>query len=136
LIAEGHLTEGARQKIKTILPKNGTLAGASTWPDRVGRRIPLWNPLHYVQVPRGAASYDNDRDCPQSNCIDASGCFPLVKPTGLWTKIGEIDRRRNVRIQRLRALIIEAAEELRASGAAEKADTLLDAVAKSESESD
>jgi len=27
------------------------------------------NPLHYVDVPRGATAYDRDRGCPQRNCI-------------------------------------------------------------------
>jgi len=27
------------------------------------------NPLHHVDVPRGATTYDRERDCPQRNCI-------------------------------------------------------------------
>ena len=31
--------------------------------------LPQMNPLHYVDVPRGATAYDRDRDCPQRNRI-------------------------------------------------------------------
>jgi hypothetical protein len=68
-IAEAHLTDTAREKIKVILPKNGTLAKASIWPDEVRKALPQLNPLHYVDVPRGSTTYDRDRDCPQRNCI-------------------------------------------------------------------
>src|SRR5215471_5790307 len=69
LIAEAHLNAGTREKIKAILPKNGTLAKASIWPDEVRKALPQMNPLHYVDVPRGATAYDRERDCPQRNCI-------------------------------------------------------------------
>ena len=68
-IAEAHLTDTAREKIKAILPKNGTLAKASIWPDEVRKALPQMNPLHYVDVPRGATTYDRERDCPERNCI-------------------------------------------------------------------
>jgi len=68
-IAEAHLTDTAREKIKAILPKNGTLAKASIWPDEIRKALPQLNPLHYVDVPRGSTTYDRDRDCPQRNCI-------------------------------------------------------------------
>src|SRR5215475_5545721 len=69
LIAEAHLNAGTREKIKAILPKNGTLAKASIWPDEVRKALPQMNPLHYVAVPNGATTYDHERDCPQRNCI-------------------------------------------------------------------
>ena len=68
-IAEAHLTDTTREKIKAILPKNGTLAKASIWPDEVRKALPQMNPLHYVDVPRGETTYDRERDCPQRNCI-------------------------------------------------------------------
>ena len=34
-VAEAHLTEQTGQKITALLPKNGTLAQASTWPEGV-----------------------------------------------------------------------------------------------------
>src|SRR5215467_5713210 len=68
LIAEAHLNTSTRDKIKAI-PKNGTLAKASIWPDEVRKALPQMNPLHYVDVPRGATTYDRERDCPQRNCI-------------------------------------------------------------------
>jgi nuclease S1 len=68
-IAEAHLTEATRQRIKAILPTNGTLAKASIWPDEIRKALPQLNPLHYVDVPRGESKYDRERDCPQRNCI-------------------------------------------------------------------
>ena len=53
LVAEAHLNTSTRDKIKAILPKNGTLAKASIWPDEVRKALPQMNPLHYVDVPRG-----------------------------------------------------------------------------------
>ena len=52
-IAEAHLSESARNKIKEILPKNDSLVQASLWADREGRKIRLFTPFHYVDVPRG-----------------------------------------------------------------------------------
>ncbi|MDH3445974.1 MAG: S1/P1 nuclease [Deltaproteobacteria bacterium] len=69
LIAEKQLTDIARLKLKAILVTGDTLAGVSIWHDNEGRQNRHWNPLHYVTVPRGATSYDKDRDCPTSNCI-------------------------------------------------------------------
>ena len=69
LIAEAHFDAGTREKLKAILPKNSTLAKASVWPDEVRKALPQMNPLHYVDVPNGSSSYDQERDCPQRNCI-------------------------------------------------------------------
>jgi len=69
LIAEAHLNASTRDKIKAILQRNDTLAKASIWPDEVRKALPQMNPLHYVDVPRGATTYDRERDCPQRNCI-------------------------------------------------------------------
>jgi hypothetical protein len=38
-IAENHLTDSARKRIKELLPQGTTLAEASTWPDKAGRQI-------------------------------------------------------------------------------------------------
>jgi hypothetical protein len=69
LIAERHLTEQARERLKQLLPKNGTLEQAATWPDRVRKIMPQMDPLHYVDVRRGSSYYDREIDCPQRNCI-------------------------------------------------------------------
>ena len=68
-IAEAHLIDAARAKIKTLLPKNGTLEQAATWPDRIRKVMPQMTPLHYVDVARGSSFYDRDLDCPEHNCI-------------------------------------------------------------------
>ena len=69
LIAESHLDESTRDKIKTLLPKNGSLAQAAVWPDQIRKTLPQFDRLHYVDVPRGATGYDRQRDCPESNCV-------------------------------------------------------------------
>jgi hypothetical protein len=53
-IAETHLTDTARKRIKELLPQGTTLADASTWPDKAGRQIP---DMH----PSGIATSPNDR---------------------------------------------------------------------------
>lgn len=47
-IAETHLTDTARKRIKDLLPRGTTLADASTWPDKAGRQIPDMDPYHFV----------------------------------------------------------------------------------------
>lgn len=54
-------------------PKDGTLAHASTWPDRIRKAVPVLNPLHYVDVPRGSTTVTVQRKT------------ALSKPlTGIW----------------------------------------------------
>jgi hypothetical protein len=69
LIAEAHLSDQTRDKIKALLPEDETLAQSATWPDRVGRGIPDMNPYHSVDIQDGATSYNQARDCPERNCI-------------------------------------------------------------------
>ena len=69
LIAEAHLTAGARKEIGEILFGGVTLAEASVWPDHEGRSIRDFDPLHYVRIPDHASGYDQARDCPERNCM-------------------------------------------------------------------
>ena len=62
-IAETHLTDTARKRIKELLPQGTTLAEASTWPDKAGRQIPELDSYHYVNLPKDANTYDQQRDC-------------------------------------------------------------------------
>jgi S1/P1 Nuclease len=41
-LAETHLTDAARKRIKELLPQGTTLADAFTWPDKAGRQIPAF----------------------------------------------------------------------------------------------
>jgi nuclease S1 len=68
-IAASQLTDAARKGIKELLPQGTTLADASTWPDRVGRKIVDMNPYHYVNLPKDANRYHQQRDCKLCNCI-------------------------------------------------------------------
>jgi nuclease S1 len=68
-IAETHLTNAARKRIKDLLPQGTTLAEASTWPDKVGRQIPDMDAYHYVNFPKDANTYDQQRDCKLRNCV-------------------------------------------------------------------
>jgi hypothetical protein len=69
LIAEANLTADARKRIEEILPGKMTLADAAIWPDHEGRSIRDFDPLHYVIIPENAGGYDQQRDCPQRNCM-------------------------------------------------------------------
>jgi hypothetical protein len=68
-IAETQLTDAARKRIKELLPQGTTLADASTWPDKAGRQIPDMNPYHFINFPKDANAYDQQRDCKLRNCI-------------------------------------------------------------------
>jgi len=46
-----------------------TLADASTWPDKAGRRRIAVDPYHFMNFPKDANTYDQQRDCKLRNCI-------------------------------------------------------------------
>ena len=66
---ETHLTETGRKRIKELLPQGTIHADASTWPDKAGRQIPDMDPYHYVNLPKDANTYQQQRDCKLRNCI-------------------------------------------------------------------
>jgi hypothetical protein len=68
-IAETQLTDAARKRIKELLPQGTTLAEASTWPDKAGRQIPDMDAYHFINFPKEANAYDQQRDCKLRNCI-------------------------------------------------------------------
>jgi hypothetical protein len=68
-IAEAHLTDTARKRIKELLPQGTTLAEASTWPDKAGRQIPDMDPYHFINFKKESNTYDQQRDCKLRNCI-------------------------------------------------------------------
>jgi hypothetical protein len=57
------LQRHARKRIKDLLPQGTTLADASTWPDKAGRQIPDMDPYHFINFPKEANIYDQQRDC-------------------------------------------------------------------------
>jgi hypothetical protein len=68
-IAEAQLTETAHKRIKELLPQGTTLADASTWPDKAGRQIPDMDPYHFINFPKDANDYNQERNCRLRNCI-------------------------------------------------------------------
>ncbi len=68
-IAEAHVTDTARKRIKELLPQGTMLDEASTWPDKAGRQIPDMDPYHFINFPKDANAYDQQRDCKLRNCI-------------------------------------------------------------------
>src|SRR5919112_732779 len=68
-IAEPHLTDTARKRIKELLPQGTTLADASTWPDKAGRQIPDMDVYHYINFPKDANTYHQERNCKLRNCV-------------------------------------------------------------------
>jgi hypothetical protein len=67
--AETHLTDTARKRIKELLPQGTTLADAWTWPDKAGRQVPDMDPYHFINFPKDANTYDQQRDRKLRNCI-------------------------------------------------------------------
>jgi len=72
-IAQGSLTDKAWKKVKSILrPQTSvanTLAKASVWPDKVGRKIRDMNRFHYVNFATEDTTYNRSINCPRRNCI-------------------------------------------------------------------
>ena len=72
-IAQTNLTDKAWDKVKTILrPRSSvdnTLARASVWPDKVGRKIRDMNRFHYVNFTNEDITYNRSKNCPRRNCI-------------------------------------------------------------------
>ncbi len=72
-IAQGSLIDKAWKKVKSILrPQTSvanTLAKASVWPDKVGRKIRDMNRFHYVNFTTEDTTYNRSRNCPRRNCI-------------------------------------------------------------------
>jgi nuclease S1 len=68
-IAETQLTDTARKRIKELLPQGTMLPDASTWPDKAGRQIPDMDPYHFINFPKDANTYEQQRDCKLRNCI-------------------------------------------------------------------
>lgn len=78
-LAEARLTPAARAEVARLLAGEAepTLAGVSTWADRLrdtppaddpelGRRTSTW---HYVNIGEEGCRYDAARDCPDGNCV-------------------------------------------------------------------
>ncbi|MES2393542.1 MAG: S1/P1 nuclease [Acidobacteriota bacterium] len=70
LVAEHYLTPAAREEIAELLSadSNGkeTLADIAPWADEYRLQHPETGPWHYVDIPKSAATFDRDRDCPAS----------------------------------------------------------------------
>jgi hypothetical protein len=45
------------------------LPDASTWPDKAGRQIPEMDLCHFINFPKEANTYDQQRDYELRNCI-------------------------------------------------------------------
>ncbi len=69
-IAWHHLNIKTKAAVRDILGAE-TLFYASTWPDRVRSQEEYdWiKPYHYINVPRGEASYDHSSHCAAAGCV-------------------------------------------------------------------
>lgn len=69
-IAEERLGPVARAEVERLLGQ-ATLADVAFWADRAREteRYAWTRPLHYVNLPEGATTYDPERDCPEQLCI-------------------------------------------------------------------
>ncbi len=70
-IAEQRLTPHTREAVRDIL-EGQSLEDASVWADNIRQYRHDADPLHYVNIPVAAPSYDPRRDCPNGRCIVAA----------------------------------------------------------------
>ena len=63
------LTPKARSEVDRLLAlePSETLASISTWADE--HRNPATGPWHYINFPRQTCTYDQQRDCPDGQCV-------------------------------------------------------------------
>lgn len=71
-LALQHLTPTAGAEVRRLLSLEGkaTLPSISTWADT--HRSPSTTRWHYVNLPLGSCRYDEDRDCPDGQCVVAA----------------------------------------------------------------
>jgi hypothetical protein len=72
IIAERHLTEGTRERVRQILGPAVSLAAASTWADDVRASRPETASWHYIDIQLNASTVDPARDCPNRDCVTAA----------------------------------------------------------------
>jgi hypothetical protein len=70
-IAERRLTPEAARAVRDILGGQ-RMSDAAVWADNIKQYRHDADPLHYVNIPLGATSYDSARDCPSGKCIIAA----------------------------------------------------------------
>jgi len=70
-IAERRLTPEAARGVRDILGGQ-RMSDAAVWADNIKQYRHDADPLHYVNIPLGATSYDSARDCPSGKCIIAA----------------------------------------------------------------
>ncbi len=70
-IGEDLLPPEARREATNLLDPGTTLADISTWADEVRSSRPNTGPWHYVNIPRGAAGYNAQRDCGRGCVVSA-----------------------------------------------------------------
>jgi hypothetical protein len=70
-IAERRLTPEAGRAVQDILGGQ-RMSDAAVWADNIKQYRHDADPLHYVNIPLGATSYDSARDCPNGKCIIAA----------------------------------------------------------------
>jgi hypothetical protein len=69
IIAQSQLTPKAKAEVDRLLAlePGATMTSVSTWADE--HRNPSSAPWHYVNFPRGNCVFDEQRDCPDGNCV-------------------------------------------------------------------
>jgi hypothetical protein len=65
LVAEQYLTPEAKAQIAELL-HGQSIADVASWADDYRNDHPETAPWHYVDIPKSAASFDRQRDCPPS----------------------------------------------------------------------
>ena len=85
-IAWEHLTPFAKQKAERILGSGKQkFVEASVWADHIksDERFNYLKPMHYVNLPKDAATYKQSRDCKKDKCIvEAIKTFSKITKSG------------------------------------------------------
>lgn len=72
MIAQSYLTANATVGVSNLLPEsNGDMGTVASWADQVGRDEFAWSPpLHFINTPDWACTYDRTRDCVDNGVTD------------------------------------------------------------------
>ncbi|XP_042470919.1 endonuclease 1-like isoform X1 [Zingiber officinale] len=97
-IAQDLLDHEAAETVKHLLPQyaNGDLSSLCTWPDQVRHwyKYRWTSPLHFIDTPDEACTFDYGRDCKEDKCV--AGAISNFTSQLLHYREGSSDRRYNL----------------------------------------
>ncbi|KAJ6725068.1 ENDONUCLEASE 4 [Salix viminalis] len=97
-IAQNLLGPEAANAVENLLPQNlnGDLSALCVWPDQIRHwyRYRWTSPLHFIDTPDNACTFDYSRDCVKDACVD--GAIQNFTSQLLHYRDGTADRRYNL----------------------------------------